>query len=574
MNLKENGILKTINFTNIVNQLNSVTEVIEGSNSGSISEIQLNNINTNINKVKEKLELLETDVGKYIDETELEEALKDIKLSLKNIVNTNDLNNAVNNLSSSISNLLYKINLLEQREVVDTTEFVKNTELKTKVEENIKSSIDKIETKFLENSKDIIKNSVDTKVTELVGNIDTKINDKVVEKLSLEINNINNNINEKTNDKITENILNTKLYDYAKLNKDNEFTNNNTFKKVTVTELESNSLNSNEYKLNNVKFIDNDNTFSIGISDKDINLISKGKLLLNGVEFKSGSGSSGASLSNEQLNEINTKIETNKTKITELSGNFINYLPKTEFTTQIQSINQEITTLKGSGNSSGNTQLVNDVNTLKNNYASLSNQYSTLNSYYSSLNNTINSLGNNYVRNYEYNSLNNSVNNLTYSLNNNSYYFAKTNANNTYSGTNKFNKDKLYVDDMIVRPVKTIFEGKMSILRNSSGGVQRIEKFNYASYVSGYEYNCIMFYVCDDNLYNTSSTKFTSWNGGLRGIIDTYLMPKNSVYVSNQYVGNDINKSFRIMVDDYNKVILGFYNGIDYSMNITKIVIF
>lgn len=83
MNLKENGILKTINFTNIVNQLNSVTEVIEGSNSESISEIQLNNINTNINKVKEKLELLETDVNKYIDEAELEEALKDIKLSLK-----------------------------------------------------------------------------------------------------------------------------------------------------------------------------------------------------------------------------------------------------------------------------------------------------------------------------------------------------------------------------------------------------------------------------------------------------------------------------------------------------------
>ena len=187
-------------------------------------------------------------------------------------------------MSSSISNLLYKINLLEQREVVDTTEFVKNTELKNKVEENIKSSIDKIETKFLENSKDVIKNSVDTKVTELVGNIDTKINDKVVEKLSLEINNINNSINEKTNDKITENTLNTKLYDYAKLNKDNEFTNNNTFRKVTVTELESNSLNSNEYKLNNVKFIDNDNTFSIGVSDKDINLISKSKLMLNGVE--------------------------------------------------------------------------------------------------------------------------------------------------------------------------------------------------------------------------------------------------------------------------------------------------
>lgn len=570
MNLKENGILKTINFTNIVSQLNSVTEVIEGSNGGSISEIQLNNINTNINKVKEKLELLETDVSKYIDEVELEEALKDIKLSLKNIVNTNDLNNAVNNLSSSISNLLYKINLLEQREVVDTTEFVKNTELKSKVEENIKSSIDKIETKFLENSKDIIKNSVNTKVTELVGNIDTKINDKVEEKLNLKVNDINNSINEKTNDKITENTLNTKLYDYAKLNKDNEFTNNNTFKKIVATDLKSNSLNSNEYKLNDVKFIDNDNTFSIGISDKDINLVSKGKLLLNGVEFKSGSSGSGASLSSEQLDEINTKIETNKNKITELSGNFINYLPKTDFTTQIQSINQEITDLKRSSNAS-------DIQNLTTQYNSLNSSVSSLYSQYSNLYNQYNNLGSNYVQYYTFRSLENTVNNMNNTLSSMSSgfeYVVKSNTNNSYSQRNNFEENKLYVGNTVVRPVKTIFEGKMSILSNSNGGTTKIEKFNYSSYVSGYEYNCIMFYVCDDNLYGTTSRKFTSWNGGIRGIIDTYLMPKDSVFVSNQYVENDVTKSFRVMVDDREKVIIGFYNGLNYALNITKIVIF
>lgn len=571
MNLKENGILKTINFTNIVSQLNLVTEVIEGSNGGSISEIQLNNINTNINKVKDKLELLETDVNKYIDEVELEEALKDIKLSLKNIVNTNDLNNVVNNLSSSISNLLYKINLLEQREVVDTTKFVKNTELKNKVEENIKSSIDKIETKFLENSKDVIKDNVNTKVTELVGNIDTKINDKVEEKLNLKVNDINNSINEKTNDKITENTLNTKLYDYAKLNKDNEFTNNNTFKKIFATDVKSNSLNSNEYKLNNVKFIDNDNTFSIGISDKDINLISKGKLLLNGVEFKSGSGGSGASLSSEQLDEINTKIETNKNKITDLSGNFINYVPKTDFTTQIQSINQKITNLKNNNNN------VSDIQNLTNQYNSLNSSVSSLYSQYSSLYSQYNNLSSNYVQSYIFRNLENTVNsmnNTLSSIGSEFSYIVKSNANNSYSGRNNFEENRLYVGNTVVRPVKTIFEGKMSILSNSNGGTTKIEKFNYSSYVSGYEYNCIMFYVCDDNLYGTTSRKFTSWNGGIRGIIDTYLMPKDSVFVSNQYVENDVTKSFRVMVDDREKVIIGFYNGLNYALNITKIVIF
>jgi probable serine/threonine-protein kinase clkA len=570
LNLKENGILKTINFTNIVSQLNLVTEVIEGSSGGTISDIQLKNLNKGIENLKDKLNNLELDINKYIDETELTEALKDIKLSLENIVKPNDLNSAVNNLVTSISTLTGRIETLENREIINTDDFVKNNELDNKVEKSIKSGINKIESKFLENSKDIIKDNVNSKVTELVGNIDTKINDKVEEKLNLEVGKINNSINEKTNDKITENTLNTKLYDYAKLNKDNEFTNNNTFKKIFATDVKSNSLNSNEYKLNDVKFIDNDNTFSIGISDKDINLISKGKLLLNGVEFKSGSGGSGASLSSEQLDEINTKIETNKNKITELSGNFINYLPKTDFTTQIQSINQEITDLKRSSNAS-------DIQNLTTQYNSLNSSVSSLYSQYSNLYNQYNNLGSNYVQYYTFRSLENTVNNMNNTLSSMSSgfeYVVKSNTNNSYSQRNNFEENKLYVGNTVVRPVKTIFEGKMSILSNSNGGTTKIEKFNYSSYVSGYAYNCIMFYVCDDNLYGTTSRKFTSWNGGIRGIIDTYLMPKDSVFVSNQYVENDVTKSFRVMVDDREKVIIGFYNGLNYALNITKIVIF
>ena len=51
-----------------------------------------------------------------------------------------------------------------------------------------------------------------------------------------------------------------------------------------MTELSSDIVNSNIYKINNNEFINNDSMFSIGITDKDINLISKGKLMLNGVE--------------------------------------------------------------------------------------------------------------------------------------------------------------------------------------------------------------------------------------------------------------------------------------------------
>lgn len=570
MNLKENGILQTINFHNIVNQLNDVTEILEGSSKGdTISEIQLKNLNNNIEKVKNKLELLEKNVDNYIDENELTEALKDIKSSLNNIVRPNDLNNVVNNLTTSISNLIGRINTLESREVIDTSNFVKSNELNAKVENSIKSSLDKVETKFLENSKDIIKNSVDTKITELVGNIDSKINDKVVEKLNLEVSSINNSINEKTNDKVTKDTLDTKLYDYAKLNKDNEFKNNNTFKNITVNELKSNSLNSDEYKLNNIKFIDNNNNnniFSIGITDKDINLISKGKLLLNGIEFKSKDENS---LTPEKLYEITNGINTNRNKITQVENKFSDYLRIVDFNSSFYDINSRLNSLNSTANSlnSNISQNTNKYNSLSSSVSTLNSNYSNLSNYYDRLYNTVNGLSNVYTSQSIFNSFKNDVESKMTK-------FPNIEKENRYTNRNIFENNKLYVDNMVVRPVKTIFEGRMSILRNSSGGVQRVEKFNYASYVSGYEYNCIMFYVCDDNMYNVNSGRFNSWNGGLRGIVDTYLMPKNSVYVSNQYVENDITKSFRIMVDDYNKVILGFYNGIDYSMSITKIVIF
>lgn len=286
MNLKENGILKTINFTNIVEQLNGVTKIIEGNSNGTISDIQIKTLNKSLDSLKEKLNNLETDIDKYIDETELTEALKDIRVSLENSVKTNDLNSAVNRLTTSISTLVGKIETLENREIINKDDFVKNSELDSKIETSIKSSIDKVESKFLENSKEIIKNNINTKITELVGDIDTKINDKVVEKLDLEIKSINENLKEKTKDIILQNDLTNKLKDYAKLKDNNEFVNNNDFKKVSTTELNSNIINSNTYKINNNEFISNDSMFSIGITDKDINLISKGKLMLNGVEVE------------------------------------------------------------------------------------------------------------------------------------------------------------------------------------------------------------------------------------------------------------------------------------------------
>lgn len=98
MNLKDNDNIKTINIINVVEQLNNITDVIRGSESGGLTEIQLKNINENIDKVKNKLQSLETDVDKYIDEEELNEKLDDVKSSINFEVD----NKIKNNISSII----------------------------------------------------------------------------------------------------------------------------------------------------------------------------------------------------------------------------------------------------------------------------------------------------------------------------------------------------------------------------------------------------------------------------------------------------------------------------------------
>ena len=286
MNLKENGILKTINFNNIVEQLNDVTKIIEGNNKGTISDIQLKNLNSVIENLKDKLNNLELNIDKYIDETELTEALKDIKLSLENIVKTSELNSAVSNLTTSLSVLNGKIETLENREVIDTSTFVKINELNTKIESSIKSSIDKIESKFLENSNNTIKTNIDNKITELVGSIDEKIDNKVTELISENVREINNSITDKTKDIVSKITLDNKLKDYANVKSSNTFVNTNNFNIINSTNLNSNVINSNQYNINDNEFIRNDTMLNIGITDKDMNLISKGKLMLNGVEVK------------------------------------------------------------------------------------------------------------------------------------------------------------------------------------------------------------------------------------------------------------------------------------------------
>lgn len=510
MNLKENGILKTVNIINITEQLNKITDIIKGSDGGNISEIQLKNINDSIEKIKEKLNIIENNIDKYIDETELSEALKNIKLSLENIVKTNDLNNAVNGLNSSISNLINRIKILEEKGNIDVSQFVKNNELDSKIETSIKSSIDKVESKFLENSKDIIKNNVNDKITELVGNIDNKINDKVIEKLDLEVKNINKSINEKTKDNVSQNELDKKLKDYAKLKENNEFINNNSFKEVNTTELNSNIINSNVYKINNNEFISNDSMFSIGITDKDINLISKGKLMLNGVE-----------VGNNELPQTLVHTDKENTLNYKLSGTVADFntfkiknieVIRKDNNNIILGADNNITTLKGTDLYFNNDKIefnkfvkINDLN----DYAKLNKD----NSFAGKI--TSNEIKSNSI---ETNSLKVKGKDVVIDVSN----FAKLNSNNTFTqkikGTeiesNKFIADELLLNGINVNLSNyTTNENLIKQLENIIGliyggniqdiGNKTTGKFYYDN-VTKYYYECIE----NNNLTYNDSWKF------------------------------------------------------------------
>lgn len=579
MNLRDNDNIKTMNIFNIVEQLNNVTEVINGSDSGNISDVQLKNLNKNIDSLKNKLSNLEIDVNKYIDETELENSLSEIKNTLSSSVNVNDFNNSINNLNTTISTINGKLNELITNgggnNNLNLDEYVKSSDIESKVNNVLKNKVDSIETNILNNINSNIENKMNSKITEL--DIDNRFNNTIDNKLNTFESSFNLKNNSSLNSKFSD--FSSEINNsYVKIEGTNSINSTNLFNGSTsfygnvdfsgnITLPKLSSINSDLFKLKDNELIkeDDDNNILIGINDKNINFKAS-KLLLNGVELKSNS----SGVSDSKIDELNTKIENNKNRINDVDNRFSSYTSKTDFTSGIDEIKSKITELKSNTGSSDLSQINNNISNLSASVNSLNSQYSNLNSYYQTLSNQYNNLGSIYARSYELSSLSSTVN----SINNSLSYYARINNNNTFSGTNKFEDNKLYVGNVVVRPVKTIFEGKMNILNNSSGGTARIEKFNYASYVNGYEYNCIMFYVCDDNLYNTSSSKFYTWNGGIKGIIDTYLMPKNSVYVSNQYVENDITKSFRVMVDDYNKVILGFYNGLNYSLSITKIVIF
>lgn len=290
---------QTINLVNIVTNLNEVMDIVQGGGSGGLSNVQLKNINDKLNLLSNNLQFLTTDVDKYIDETELSQALKEIKDLLNGLVKSNDFTDTVNRLDTIISTINGEIsNLKNVTNNFDLTDYVKRSEIDTKINDTVTDKVKIIESKVVTEVNKTVKNKINDKVTELVGNIDTKISDKVTEVITTEKTDILRDVDSKVSGVVKETDLTNKLSKVAKIEEVNTFTMTNNFKDigteniVNSNDIKSLSINTDSFntkvlKYYNIEVMKNEtDKFSIGVTDKDINLITKGKLLVNGVEFK------------------------------------------------------------------------------------------------------------------------------------------------------------------------------------------------------------------------------------------------------------------------------------------------
>lgn len=292
---------QTINLVNIVTGLNEVMSIVQGGGTGGLSDIQLKAINDKLNLLSTNLQNLTTDVDKYIDENELRLALKEIKDTLNILVKTSDLTDIVNRIDTTISTINGEINNLKSSSGnVDLTEYVKKSEIDTKISDVVTDKISNIENKVVTEVNKTVSDKITEKATDLVGNIDTKISDKVAEVITNEKSSILNDVDSKVSGVVKETDLTNKLNKVAKIEEVNTFTKTNNFKDIgTENIVNSNNIkslsvntdnfNTKVFKYNNTEIMKNEtDKFSIGVTDKDINLVTKGKLLVNGVEFSQG----------------------------------------------------------------------------------------------------------------------------------------------------------------------------------------------------------------------------------------------------------------------------------------------
>ena len=175
MNIVLNGKKKTVNIINIIEQLNGITDILQGTSGGTISDTQIQKLNQDIATVINEINLLKQDVEKYIDEDELKLKTDILEQGISNSVSKSDFDTKTLQILSQINNLsMVLANLSNTQSTIDLSNYPTKQELDTTVVDKITERLTTVEPKW--------KQEVTSSIT---SNLETVIDTKNQETLDL-----------------------------------------------------------------------------------------------------------------------------------------------------------------------------------------------------------------------------------------------------------------------------------------------------------------------------------------------------------------------------------------------------
>ena len=191
MNIVVNNNKQTINFNNIIEQLNNVTEVLQGSSSGSLNDLQLQNINKKLLEITQNLDTFKVDVEKYIDEEELKLKTDTLEQGISNSVSKSDFDTKTLQMLSQINDLSRALaNLSNTLPTVDLSNYPTKQQLDTTVVDKITERLTIVEPKW----KQEVTSSITSNLETVIDTKNQETLDLVNQSITLNIQGLNDTI--------------------------------------------------------------------------------------------------------------------------------------------------------------------------------------------------------------------------------------------------------------------------------------------------------------------------------------------------------------------------------------------
>lgn len=300
------GSLQTLNIININNQLNSLTDLLNGIGSGgSISDTQLQNINRRITDISTSLNDLKNDIDKYIDETELQTELSSINSIVSNKVDNTTFLNNINSITSQLSTINGQLsNLVNTISGINMSNYYNKLETENEIDTRISSKLSQIEETWKKDIADNVIAKVETRLNDFKDDFKSEINNDITTKLNDLKSTINGDMTTKLNDYKTVAEYNQDITNFARLNQTNNFQENITLDKNLNV---AGSITGKDIIIGNNIVIKYGADLEIGSQSLPINIVSRGNIKVNGTEIDFNNLSGGGSYTLP-----NTVVHTNK----------------------------------------------------------------------------------------------------------------------------------------------------------------------------------------------------------------------------------------------------------------------